>query len=116
MPVIATDTQRISNTVKFETAPEKAYCRNVLVYNGAAKTFNVGDLVAVAAGVPAAAANVVGIVLETTVAPLNTNTNVLVMHRGPASVSKFGITLNGLVAADVYALLETKGIQVLDAV
>lgn len=114
MPVIATENQRMSNLVKAETFPEKGYCRDVHTYNGAAKSFVVGTLVAANGATPAAAANVVGVVLEDATAPLNTATKVLVMHRGPASISKSGIVLGGLVAADVYAVLEAKGIQVLD--
>lgn len=115
MPVVATDTQRISNLVKFETEPSLAYCRNVVTYNGAAKGFAIGDLVTSVGGVPAAAANVYGVVIQEATAPLNTNTKLLVLFRGPASVSKAGVNLGSLVAVDTWAKLETLGIQVLDA-
>lgn len=116
MSVISTENQRLSNLVKREHGEDTAYCREVVTYNGAAKTFKIGDLVTSVGGVPAAAANIYGIVLEDKSAPLNTNTKLLVMFRGPATVSKFGLTLGALVAADTYAKLETMGIQVLDAV
>lgn len=116
MTVLYTENQRLSNLVKREHGEDTSYCREVVTYNGATKTFNIGDLVTNVGGVPAAAANIYGIVLQTVTAPASTNTKVLVMFRGPATVSKFGLNLGSLVAADTYAKLETMGIQVLDAV
>lgn len=116
MTIIATDSARLSQLVKGEYAPDMAYCRQVATYNGAATTFVQGQLVGAAGVVPATAADIVGIVMEGAVAPLNTNTKVLTMFRGPATVSAFGLVLGALAAADVAAALEAKGIQVLTAV
>lgn len=116
MTVIATDVTGLSNLVKREHGTDVSYCREVVTYNGAAKDFAIGDLVASDGTVPAAAANVYGIVLRAVSASATTDTQVLVMFRGPASVSKYGLNLGALVAADTYAKLETMGIQVLDAV
>jgi hypothetical protein len=116
MAILATENQRFSNTVKQELWPEHAYCRDVVTYNGAAKEFKIGDLIEADGTTANLVADIVGVVLQNKSAALNTATKVVYMKRGPAAVSKFGINLNGLVAADVYAALEAKGIQVLDAV
>ena len=116
MTIIATDSARLSQLVKGEYAPELAYCRQVATYNGAAATFVQGQLVGAAGVVPATAADIVGIVLQGATAALNTNTAVLTMTRGPATVSSFGLVLGALAAGDVAAALEAKGIQVLSAV
>ena len=61
--MIGQETQRVSNLVKYELFPEFGHCREVITYNGAAKTFAIGDLVTSTGGVPAAAANIYGVVL-----------------------------------------------------
>ena len=100
---IATDTQRFSNLVKYELFPEFRHCRDVLTYNGTAKDFAIGDLVAADGTVPATAA-------------ATTNTAVIVLARGAAGVSQAGIKLGTLAIADVKAKLLTLGIKVLTAV
>ena len=114
--LIATEGFRTSNLVKQELFPEQAYCREVVTYTGAAKTFVVGELVTAVGGVPAAAANIVGVVMEETVAPASTATNVLTLARGPAMVSKSALVLGSLAEVDVIARLKTLGIMVNDAV
>lgn len=116
MAVISTSTHTVSNVVKQEYLPDLAYCRDVAVYNGAAKTFVVGELVAADGAVPATAADIVGVVMFETVAPATTDTNLVVLARGPATVSKSGLVLGLLAVADVVAKLETLGIQVLETV
>ena len=118
MPVIATDTTTLSNLLKHEYRSDIAYCRTEVTYNGAAKSFAIGDLVKTDGAAPAAAGEVYGVVIGAVSAPLNTATKVLVLFRGPLTLSKAGITLGGLSgsAAAVYAALEGKGMQVLDAV
>lgn len=116
MAVISTSTHTVSNVVKQEYKPDLAYCRDVVVYNDVAKTFAVGDLVAADGEVPATAADIVGVVMFETVAPATTDTNVVVLTRGPASVSKSGLNLGLLAVADVVAQLESVGIQVLETV
>ena len=116
MSLIATEGFRTSHLLKGELWPEYAYCRSVVVYNGAAKTFKVGDVVAAAGGVPAAAANIVGVVLFETDAAASTNTNLVLLSKGPAIVSKAALNVGALVLADVVTKLESMGIQVNDSV
>ena len=113
---IATDTQRFSNLVKYELFPEFRHCRDVLTYNGTAKDFAIGDLVADDGTVPATAADIAGIVVQNTTAAATTNTAVIVLTRGAAGVSQAGIKLGTLAIADVKAKLLTLGIKVLTAI
>ena len=113
---IATDTQRFSNLVKYELFPEFRHCRDVLTYNGTAKNFAIGDLVAADGTVPATAAAIAGIVVQNTTAAATTDTAVVVLARGAAGVSQAGIKLDTLDIADVKAKLLTLGIKVLTAV
>ena len=113
---IATDTQRFSNLVKYELFPEFGHCRDVLTYNGTAKDFAIGDLVDATGGVPATAADIVGIVVQNTTAPATTATPVIILARGAAGVSQAGIKLGTLTIADVKAKLLTLGIKVLTAI
>ena len=116
MTMFAQDTQRFSNLVKYEQFPEFAHCREVVTYNGAAKSFAIGDLVANDGTVPATAGNIFGVVLNDVDAALNTATAVLVLARGAAGVSTAGLKLGLLAAADVKAALLAKGIKTLQAV
>ena len=113
---IATDTQRFSNLVKYELFPEFRHCRDVLTYNGTAKDFAIGDLVADDGTVPTTAAAIAGIVVQNTTAAATTDTAVIVLARGAAGVSQAGIKLGTLAIADVKAKLLTLGIKVLTAV
>lgn len=99
MPLIATDTDRYSNVVKFELAPEMNFCKEAVIANEAgARTYAVGTVLGVVTATgkyrvcvqnaadgsqtPAA------IVLEDKSVPATTDTRVLVLVRGPAIVSK----------------------------
>ena len=113
---IATDTQRFSNLVKYELFPEFRHCRDVLTYNGTAKDFAIGDLVADDGTVPATAADIAGIVVQNTTAAATTDTAVIVLARGAAGVSQAGIKLGTLYIEDVKAKLLTLGIKVLTTV
>lgn len=113
---IASENFRTSHLVKQELFPENAYCREVVVYNGAARTFLVGDLVEADGTIANLASDIVGIVIEEKAAAASTNTNLLTIARGPAMVSKAAINLNGLAIADVVARLKALGIIVNDAV
>ena len=110
------ETQRLSNLVKYELFPEFRHCREVITYNGVAKQFAIGDLVAVDGTTPATAAAIAGIVVKDVSAPATTNTAVIVLARGAAGVSQAGIKLGTLAIADVKAKLLTLGIKVLTAV
>ena len=113
---IATDTQRFSNLVKYELFPEFGHCRDVLTYNGTAKDFAIGDLVADDGTVPTTANDIAGIVVQNTTAAATTDTAVIVLARGAAGVSQAGIKLGTLAIADVKAKLLTLGIKVLTAI
>lgn len=115
MTMFAQDTQRFSNLVKYEQFPEFAHCREVVTYNGAAKSFAIGDLVDVNGAVPATAAAIFGVVIADVNAALNTDTAVLVLARGAAGVSTAGLKLGLLAAADVKAALLANGIKTLQA-
>ena len=114
MAVIATENQTFGNVFKEEHWASSGYCRGTVTYNGAAKSFKVGDLVTTTGTVPATAGNIYGVVMRDATAPLNTNTKLLVARRGPIQVNADGLNLGLLVAADVKAALDAKGFQVLD--
>ena len=114
--MIAQDTQRLSNLIKYELFPEFRHCRDVITYNGTAKNFAIGDLVDATGGVPATAAAIAGIVVENTSAPPATATPVIILARGTAGVSAAGLNLGALTLANVTTQLLTKDIKVLTAV
>lgn len=114
MAVIAVENQTFGNTFKEELWASSGYCRGTVVYNGAAKTFKVGDLVGAAGVVPANAGAIVGVVMRDATAALNTNTKLLIARRGPIQVNAGGLNLGLLAAADVAAALDAKGFQVLE--
>ena len=116
MAVFATDTQRQSNLIKHEYDPSSRYCREVITYNGDAKDFAIGDLVAADGTVPATAGDIAGVVIENKSAPATTATGVVILARGPAEVSDAGLNLGALTLANVKAQLLTKGIKVLTAI
>lgn len=133
MPIIATDTLRFSNTVKYEDLAHQEHCRDAVVVNEtAAKTYVVGTVLGkvTATGkykisvVTASdgSQNVAAIVLDDYTIAVTTDTTVKVLNRGPAGVSKAGLFLDAsynttpLIAA-AYAYFEnTLGIKVLDAI
>jgi hypothetical protein len=132
MTVFATEARRLSNVVKKELWPETAYCRLVVTVNETtAKQYVPGTVLGkvtangkykiavqtASDGSQVADAIVMG---EVSIAA-NTDTKVLVLIKGPAEVSKGGLVLDASYdtapeLAAVYAALEAKGINVLDAV
>ena len=110
------ETQRFSNLVKYELLHEFRHCRDVIVYNGAAKDFAIGDLVAADGTVPTTAGDIAGIVVQNTSAAATTDTAVIVLARGAAGVSEAGLKLGLLTLANVKAQLLTVGIKVLAAI
>lgn len=136
MTVIATDSgNRLSNVVKHEYEPTMAYCREVVVANeAAAAAYDVGTVLgkitasgkyvistatAVDGSQTAAAiviGNASGEAKAFTVAA-TTDTNVLVLARGPVIVSKAALKLAASIDTDaeklaVYDALAAKGIVV----
>jgi hypothetical protein len=128
----ATENKRFSNTVKAELWPHLAYCREVVTANEAAlKEYVIGAGLGVVTAtgkykiVEATASdgsqNAAAIVLEDKSVPATTDTEVLVLARGPAMVSKAALTFGASVDTDnernaIYAALVAKGIIVADAV
>ena len=128
MPIIATDTFRLSHLVKRELWPEQGYTRAVVTVNeAAAKTYAVGTVlgkvtasgkykIAVETAVDGSKAADAIVVGDYTV-PATTDTKVLVLVRGPAIVSKAALVLDATYDTDakkaaVYAALEAKGVLV----
>lgn len=132
MAVIATENQKLSNTVKQELWPDLAYCRVVATANeGSAKTYKIGDVLGkvTASGKVKLAVETAtdgskdfyAICLEDKEVAATTDTKVLVAVRGPMSVNKAGVFLDASYDNDtkkgvVYAAMEAAGIQVLEAV
>ena len=130
MTIIASDTMRLSNLVKKEQWADASYCREVVTVNEAAiKTYAVGTVlgkvtadgkykIAVQTAVDGSAV-AAAIVLEDKTIAATTDTKLVVMTRGPASISAGALVLDATYNLDaekavVYAALEAKGIQVLD--
>ena len=125
-----TENFRFSHVVKAELWPEAGYTRKVVTYNGTAGELKIGTVlgkvtangkykIAVRTAVDGSAV-ADAIVVQDLTAALNTDTNVLVLIKGPAIVSKAGLILDETYdtynqKAAVYASLEAKGIQVNDA-
>ena len=137
MTIIATDSQRYSNVVKYEVEPSLAITREIVVVNDAAKTLKLGMLlgkvtatgkykesvqsasdgsqnpVAVVIGKSELAADVV--------LPATTDTKVLALVRGDAIVSKAGLLPNASFndatkLATAYASLASVGILANDSI
>lgn len=132
MTVFATEARRLSNVVKKELWPETAYCRMVVTVNEAtAKSYvpgtalgkvTVGGKYKIAVQTATDGSQVVdAIVMQEVAVAAGTDTKVLVLIKGPAEVSKFGVLLDASFDNDTkknaaYAALEAKGINVLEAV
>lgn len=131
MTVIATEKTRLSHLVKQEQWAELGYCREEVTVNDAAATLEIGAVLGkvTATGKYKVAVQTAGdgseaaaaIVVRVTTVPATTDTKVLCLVRGPASVSKAALILDATYNLDaekaaVYAALEANGIQCLDAV
>ena len=127
----ATENFRLSSTVMQELWPEAGYTRSVVVVNDTAATLTVGTVLGkvtsggkykVAVETASDGSKVAdAIVIQETAVAGSTDTNVLVLIKGPAVVKKSGLTLDASYDNDakknaVYAALEAKGIQVNTAV
>lgn len=117
--LIGTEGFRTSNLVKHEYEPSLAYCREVVTYNGPAKTFVVGELVNPTGNSPLDAANnldLFGVVMVETEAAAFTDTKLVVLARGPAIVSESALVLGAVTKAEAIAALGAKGIMVNESV
>ena len=127
MTVTATDTQRLSNLVKYEVAPEMGYCRKALAFDNTNGDVAIGTLLGLNAGkwevalqAPAVAYSQFALATDAGV-KLGGVGAAVGLFRGPASVSKAAIVWHASfdLAAEknaAYAALEAQGVQVLDAV
>ena len=115
--MIAQDTPRYSNLVKYEQFLEFRHCREVLPYTGSRTDFKLGDLVAADGSVPATAGDIAGLLLEAKTDGTTKVVNLIVLARGAAGVSDKAINYGTLAKADVKkALLAMNGIKVLETV
>ena len=125
MTVIATDTQALSNLVKYEVAPEMGYCRKALAFDNTNGDVAIGTLLGLNAGkwevaLQATAYSQFALATDAGV-KLGGVAAAVGLFRGPASVSKAAIVWHASfdLAAEknaAYASLEAQGVQVLDAV
>lgn len=131
MAVIAVDLFRMSHVVKMELAAEVAYCRTVAVVNDTAQTLALGTVLGkvTASGKYKKAVETAvdgskvaaAVVIEAKTILGATDTSVLVIFRGPASVSKGALVVDASYndatkLAALYADFEAKGVQVLETV
>ena len=137
MSVIATDTQRYSNVVKYEEEPSLALTREVVIVNDAAKTLKLGMLLGKVTatgkykeavetatdGSESPIAVVVGkdIFADDVTVPATTDTKVLAIVRGDVIVSKAGLLPNASFndatkLAAAYASLASVGILANDSI
>ena len=131
MSVISTEKQKYTNTVKEELWANLAYCRRVAVANEAsAKTYKIGDVLGkiTASGKVRISVDTAvdgsqtpyAIVLEDKSIAANTDTNILVLFRGPAAINANGLffdaSYDSTDKAAAYEVLEGKGIQVLTSI
>jgi hypothetical protein len=124
MPVIATDTNRYSEVVKFEFEPSVGYTREAGVINDVAATLKVGTVlgkvtatgkykVALSAASDGSQTPVAVLIADGNgvsndlVVPASTDTRCLVLARGPAIVADSALTLGtGITAAAAKAALQ----------
>lgn len=130
MAVFATDTQRLGAVLKHEYEPQLSYCRDVVVVNDSAATFKVGAVLgkvtatgkyklsktgaADGSETPVAVfiADGFGVSNDTAIANA-TDTNVLVLSRGPVIVGAEALQIGtGHTIATVKAALKAVGIIV----
>ena len=137
MTIIAQDTPRYSDVVKYESKPDLAFTRELVVVNDTAKTLTLGMLLgkvtatgkykasvqAATDGSEAPVAVVVGKDLHnlSVTVPATTDTKVLAIVRGEAIVRKTGLKPhssfdNATKLAAAYASLATKEILANDSI
>lgn len=134
MALISQDTARLSNVLKHEYEPASAYCREVAVVNEASETTLkpgtvLGQVTAdgkykvVTAAAVDGSETAAAVVIEAAdkVAAAATDTNVLVIVRGPAIFAKEALTLGADIDTDnekqaVYDALEALGIVLNDQI
>lgn len=135
--IIATDTARYSDVVKYESKPDLAFTRELVVVNDTAKTLTLGMLLGkvtatgkykesvqtVTDGSEAPVAVVVGKDLHnlSVTVPATTDTKVLAIVRGEAIVRKTGLKPHSSFddatkLAAAYASLATKEILANDSI
>lgn len=131
MSLIATESTVYGNVVKHEYLPDVGYCKSVVVVNDTAGTLAIGTVLgkvtasgkykrAVETAVDGSKVADAIVAAVVTIAGA-TDTNVLVVKRGPVGISKLGLVLdatydNGTKKGVVYDSLEAIGIQVLETI
>lgn len=132
MPLIATENRRFSNVIKEEFWPNFAYCRQLVTVNEtAAKSYVPGTVlgkitangkyrIAVQTATDGSQVGAAIVMREQSITA-NTDTQVLVIYRGPAIASKFGLQFDASFTTEnqkaaTYAAFEAVGIMVAESV
>lgn len=130
MTLLYTENKRYSNLVKQEFWPEHGFTRAVVTYNGTAGALKIGTVLGkvsangkykVAIQTASDGSQTAdALLLEDITVPLNTDTKMVVLIKGPAIVSKAALILDASYDLDaekavVYASLEAKNIMVNEA-
>ncbi len=125
MTQIGTRDPKLGNLIKYEEGTHIGYCRKTVTVNEAsAEEYTIGTLLgfdgtdykisleAAADGSEVVAA----IVIENKSIPATTGTEVEVIYRGPAGVSRDALVFGDRTEADAVAEVEALGIQVMTTV
>ena len=131
MAVISTENQTLSNLVKRQLWNDTNYNSDVVVINDSAATLQIGTVLGkvaatgkykVAIETAVDGSKVADAIVERVVTIVGaTDTNILVISRGPAAISKGALILsstydNQAKKDAVYASLVAKGFQVLETI
>ena len=116
---------KLGNLIKYEEGTHIGYCRKVVVANeAAAQEYTIGTLLGFDGtdwkiSDPAAvdgSETPAAIVIEDVSVPATTNTDVVVLYRGPAGVADDALVLGDHTKADAVAAVEALGIKVSEQV
>lgn len=125
MTMIGSRDPKLGNLIKYEEGSRVGYCRKVVTVNEAAETeYTIGMLVGTDGtdwklSDPTASdgsEDIAGIVLENKTVEASTDTEVVVMFRGPAGVADAALVLGDHDAEDAAEALEALGIKVFEQV
>lgn len=116
---------KLGNLIKYEEGTHIGYCRKVVVANeAAAEEYTIGTLLGFDGtdwkiSDPAAvdgSETPAAIVIEDVSVPATTNTDVVVLYRGPAGVADESLVLGDHTQADANAAIEALGIKIMERV
>lgn len=131
MALVSTENQTLSNVVKKQLWNDINYNSEVVVINDAAATLQIGTILGKVTATGKYKVALQGavdgsqtpdaIVERVTAVPATTDTNILVISRGPVTVSKAAMTLSTSYSTQpqkdtAYAALTAKGFQILETI